>query len=212
MPGLDTLTLFSLAALALFVVPGPAVLFIVAQSMRGGRRAGLMSVVGIHIGSLVHVAAAALGLSSLLASSARAFEVVKYAGAAYLVYLGLRRMRERSPGVACPAASEPETRGRALRQGMVVQVLNPKTALFFLAFLPQFVDVSSGPVALQILVLGVAFVLLGLLSDGAWAVAAGSATGFLGRRATFARGERYVSGGVLMGLGVATALSRPGRG
>jgi threonine/homoserine/homoserine lactone efflux protein len=210
MPEPGTLVLFGLAALALLIVPGPAVLYIVTQSVGGGRRASLVSTLGLHVGSLVHVAAAALGLSSLLVSSARAFEVVKYAGAAYLVYLGLRRLLER-PRDAELAVDGGPTLVRAFRRGIVVNVLNPKTALFFLAFLPQFVDVSRGSVALQIVVLGLLFIVLGLVSDGLWALAAGTASGWLRSRTGFARGERYASGGVLVGLGVATALSSSAR-
>jgi threonine/homoserine/homoserine lactone efflux protein len=207
MPDASTLALFAVAALALLAIPGPAVLFIVAQSLSGGRRAGLVSTLGVHVGSLVHIAAAAVGLSSLLVSSARAFEAVKYAGAAYLVYLGVRRLLERRSGAVRAEAGRARDLRRVFRQAIVVNVLNPKTALFFLAFLPQFVDVSRGSVALQILVLGLAFVVLGLLSDGAWALAAGTAGGWLRHSPRVAAGERWVSGGVLVGLGVATAAA-----
>jgi threonine/homoserine/homoserine lactone efflux protein len=206
-PEPTTVALFAAAAVALLLVPGPAVLYIVAQSVAGGRRAGLVSTLGIHVGSLVHVAAAAVGLSSLVVSSARAFEVVKYAGAAYLVYLGVRRLMERTAPGGLVDGRERRSLGRAFRQGMVVNVLNPKTALFFLAFLPQFVDVSRGSVALQIVVLGLTFVLLGLISDSLYALAAGTAVGWLHGSRRVAAGERYFSGGILVGLGVTTALS-----
>jgi threonine/homoserine/homoserine lactone efflux protein len=207
MPEPTNLALFAVAAIALLLVPGPAVLYIVAQSVAGGRRAGLVSTLGIHVGSLVHVAAAAIGLSSLVVSSARAYEAVKYAGAAYLVYLGVRRLLERAAPVGLGDGRERRSLGRAFRQGMVVNILNPKTALFFLAFLPQFVDVSRGSVALQIVVLGLTFVLLGLISDSLYALAAGTAAGWLRGSTRMAAGERYVSGGILVGLGVTTALS-----
>jgi threonine/homoserine/homoserine lactone efflux protein len=209
-PEPTTFVLFAVAALVLLVIPGPAVLYIVAQSVSGGRRVGLVSALGLHAGSLVHVAAAAVGLSSLLVSSARAFELVKLAGAAYLVYLGVRRLRDRS-GKDAALAREPRPLSHAFRQGIVVNVLNPKTALFFLAFLPQFVDVSRGSVALQVVVLGLTFVLLGLLSDGLYAVLAGGAGSWLRRRPRVAARERYVTGGVLVGLGVTTALSGPAK-
>jgi threonine/homoserine/homoserine lactone efflux protein len=200
--------LFAAAALALLLIPGPAVLYVVAQSVAGGRRVGLVSTLGLHVGSLVHVAAAAVGLSSLIVSSARAFEAVKLAGAAYLIYLGVRRLLDRErPGAV---EARPRELTAAFRQGIVVNVLNPKTALFFLAFLPQFVDVSRGSVALQIVVLGLTFVLLGLISDSLYAIAAGTAGSWLRRRRRVATGERYLTGGVLVGLGVTTALS--GRG
>ena len=206
MPDPSKLALFVPAALALLVVPGPAVLYIVTQSVSRGRRAGLVSMLGIEAGGLVHVLAAAVGLSALLASSAVAFSIVKYAGAAYLVFLGLRRLLGRDNGTA-PGAAETRTHGQLFRQGVVVNVLNPKTALFFLAFLPQFVDRSSGSVTLQLLVLGLLFVTLATLSDGLYAVAAGAAGHRLRASSRLVRRERYVSGGVLVGLGVAAAAS-----
>jgi threonine/homoserine/homoserine lactone efflux protein len=206
MPDLSTLALFVPAALALLVVPGPAVLYIVAQSASRGRRAGLVSMLGIETGALVHVGAAALGLSALVASSAVAFSVVKYAGAAYLVLLGVRRIASGERLGAREAAPQ-RTSGSLFRQGIVVNVLNPKTALFFLAFLPQFVDTSRGPAAVQMVALGLVFIALAALSDGTWALVAGTAAGRLRRSARWLRGERYVSGGVLVGLGLATAVS-----
>jgi threonine/homoserine/homoserine lactone efflux protein len=204
-PDWSTLAVFSAAALLLLVIPGPAVLYIVAQSVSRGRVAGLVSMLGIQVGGLVHVAAAALGLSALVVHSAVAFSVVKYAGAAYLVYLGVRRLLGRD-GSARDGVL-PERRLRSLfAQGIVVNVLNPKTALFFFAFLPQFVDVARGDVAFQILVLGLVFIGLAILSDGAYAIAAGSAAGWVSARRGFSRAERYVSGTVLVGLGLATAL------
>jgi threonine/homoserine/homoserine lactone efflux protein len=205
-PDWSTLAVFSAAALLLLVIPGPAVLYIVAQSVSRGRMAGLVSMLGIQVGGLVHVAAAAVGLSALVVHSAVAFSVVKYAGATYLVFLGVRRLLGRDA-----RAREGVLQERRLRslfaQGIVVNVLNPKTALFFFAFLPQFVDVSRGNVAFQILVLGFVFIGLAVLSDGAYAIAAGSAAGWLNARRGFSRAERYVSGAVLVGLGLVTALS-----
>jgi len=209
-PSLPTLALFSLAALALLAVPGPAVLYIVSQSVARGRRAGLVSMLGIETGGLFHVAAAAIGLSALLASSAHAFTVVKYAGAAYLIALGLFRLfrhSEKENPVADPSAG---LRPLFL-QGVVVNVLNPKTALFFLAFLPQFIRSGHGPAALQIIVLGLLFLALAVLSDGAYALLAGSAGARLRRSRKTQTLSRYASGGVLVGLGVAAALAGDGR-
>jgi threonine/homoserine/homoserine lactone efflux protein len=210
MPEASTLALFTLAAITLLVIPGPAVLYIVTRSVDQGRAAGLASVCGVHVGTLVHVAAAALGLSALLVSSATAYHTVRWVGAAYLVWLGLRRLLARDEE-ATAAAEGPGPRrvglGRIFAQGVVVNVLNPKTALFFFAFLPQFVDTSRGSVPFQVLVFGVAFVLLGLVSDGAYAVAASAGAGWLRRRPGVARASRLVSGGVLIGLGVTTALA-----
>jgi threonine/homoserine/homoserine lactone efflux protein len=198
---------FVLAALALLAIPGPAVVYVVAQSLDQGRRAGILSVLGVHVGSLVHVFAAAVGLSQLLVSSATAYTVVKYAGAAYLIVIGARRLlvRDKDPGTAAPAV--PRTPGRLFRQGVIVNVLNPKTALFFLALLPQFVDVDRGAVPLQILALGITFVLLGLVTDSVWALGAGALGGAVRRSARGLRVERLVSGSVFLTLGAVTALS-----
>src|SRR4029450_2037885 len=175
-----TLALFAVAAVTLLVIPGPAVLYIVTRSVARGRAAGLASVCGVHVGTLVHVAAAALGLSALLVSSATAYHAVRWLGAAYLVWLGIRRLLakdEPSGSVKDPHASRPGLR-RIFAQGVVVNVLNPKPALFFLAFLPQFVDVSRGSVPFQVVVFGVAFVLLGLVSDGTYALLASTGGGW----------------------------------
>ena len=204
-PDAATLGIFVAAALALLLVPGPAVLYIVARSVDQGRSAGLVSVLGVHLGSLVHVTAAAVGLSSLLVSSAVAFGVVKYAGAAYLIYLGVRALIAREK----PADVElrPASLRALLRQGAVVNILNPKTALFFLAFLPQFVDADAGYVAAQLVFFGLLFVALGLVTDSLYALAAGTAGGWLRSSRFFAGARRWVSGTVFIGLGLATALS-----
>ena len=205
-PDASGFALFLAAAIALLVVPGPAVFYIVAQSIDQGRTAGLVSTLGIGAGSLVHVAAAAIGLSSLLVSSAEAFTAVKYAGAAYLVFLGIRRLLGRDEP-ADPAVRERKPLRRLFRQGVVVNVLNPKTALFFFAFLPQFVDTDAGMVAGQIALLGVIFVVLGLASDGLYALVAGTLGERLRGSARVLRIQRYVSGTVFVGLGLATAVS-----
>jgi threonine/homoserine/homoserine lactone efflux protein len=206
MPELSTLAVFAAAALVLLVVPGPSVIYIVTRSMDQGRLAGAVSVLGIHIGSLVHVAAAALGLSALLLSSALAFTTVKYLGAAYLIYLGVRTLRSGAT-VERSAEVRADRLTRVLSQGILVNVLNPKTALFFLAFLPQFIDPARGSIALQIGVLGAFFVLLGMISDGTYALLAAAAGGWLRGNLRFARVQRYFSGGVYLTLGTAAALS-----
>ena len=208
MPDAPTFALFVAAALVMLVVPGPSVLYIVARSVEGGRTSGLISVLGIQTGALVHIAFAALGLSAILASSAVAFSVVKWLGAAYLVWLGLRRIfgGDEEEDVTI----EPERLSRVYLQGVVVNVLNPKTALFFLAFLPQFVDPARGAAWTQVLLLGATFVVLALCSDGLYALLSGTAGGWLRRRmkeASFRRGQRFLSGGVLIALGAAAAVS-----
>lgn len=208
MPDPSRLALFVGAAIVLLVVPGPAVLYVVTQSVSHGRRAGIASVAGITTGTLVHIAAATVGLSALLASSALAFDVVKYLGAAYLVVVGLRRL------AGLEREQELHTRstrdlGRLYRQGIVVNTLNPKTALFFLAFLPQFVEPDRGTAWLQILTLGLLFAALGFCSDGVWALVAGTLGDRLRRSRRFPAVQRYVSGSVFVGLGAVAALTAP---
>jgi threonine/homoserine/homoserine lactone efflux protein len=211
MPDPSTLALFAAAAVGLLLIPGPAVLYVVTRSVDQGRAAGLASVAGIHVGTLVHVVAAALGLSALLVSSAVAYDTVRWLGAAYLVWLGLQRLLARDEDDRPGRPRRERGLGGVFAQGVVVNVLNPKTALFFFAFLPQFVDPSSGSVAFQVVVLGVAFVLLGLVSDGAYALLAATGAGWLRRRPGVARTSRLASGGILVTLGLTTALagSRP---
>jgi threonine/homoserine/homoserine lactone efflux protein len=208
MPDPSRLALFVGAALLLLVVPGPSVLYIVTQSVSHGRRAGIVSVAGITTGTLVHIAAATIGLSALLASSALAFDVVKYLGAAYLIAVGVRRLAgwERGTG---QRAGDTRDLGRLYRQGIVVNTLNPKTALFFLAFLPQFVDPGRGTPWLQILALGLLFAVLGFFSDGVWALVAGTLGERLRRTRRFPAVQRYVSGSVFVGLGAVAALTAP---
>ena len=203
------LPLFIFASIVLLLTPGPAVLYIIARSVDQGRVAGLVSVVSVEVGNLFHVFAAALGLSALLLSSAIAFSVVKYLGAAYLVYLGLHKLFARSAAEAkAPEThSGPESLQRIFTQGVTVAVLNPKTALFFLAFLPQFVDRSRGQVGLQLLILGGLFVLMAIVSDGMYALLASSAGQWLKSRRQVWVLERYVAGFIYIGLGITAALA-----
>ncbi len=213
MPDLTTYGLFVAAALALLLVPGPAVFYVVARGVEGGRLAGLVSCLGIEVGTLLHSAFAAAGLSAVVASSAAAFTVVKWLGAAYLVYLGLRRLFGRGEGDG-PVAVKQEPLPRVLVQGVLVQVLNPKVALFFLAFLPQFVEPSRGPVWAQILLLGATLGVLGLVTDGLYALLGGSAADWLRRRNESPRlrhAGRYLSGGVYLALGAAAATTGLGK-
>ena len=208
MPAPEVFAAFAVASLALLIVPGPSVLYIVTRSIDQGRSAGLVSVLGIHTGSVVHVAAAALGVSAILASSAVAFGVVKYVGAAYLIWLGIRTIRERhEERPSGPVGGR--SLGRVYAQGVVVNVLNPKTALFFLAFLPQFVDVSRGAVTLQIVILGLTFILLGFVSDGSYALVASRVSRRFSTRPRSERGtlRRWLPGLTLIGLGIVSALT-----
>jgi len=205
------LAMFIGAAVVLLVTPGPAVLYITTRSLTQGLRAGLMSVLAVETGNSVHALGAAVGLAALLASSALAFSVVKYLGAAYLLFLGVRKLASRPEEAAATAQRAPPASLRAVyAQGVVVSVLNPKTALFFLAFLPQFVAPARGQVAAQMITLGATFVGLAVVSDGAYALLAGTAGRWLWSHPRFVRGERYVSGTVYIGLGAFTALSGSG--
>jgi threonine/homoserine/homoserine lactone efflux protein len=203
-PEPTTLAAFIVAAVALLLAPGPAVMFVVARSVEQGRRAGLTSVVGGALGNLVHVGAATVGLSAILASSSVAFSVVKYAGAAYLLYLGVRVLLSKETPDAVIGAAQPLR--RVFSQAALVYALNPKTALFFLAFLPQFADPARGAVAPQLFLLGSLFVLLALVTDSGYALLAGSLSGWLRRNARVRRRQRYFAGGVYLTLAAATAL------
>jgi threonine/homoserine/homoserine lactone efflux protein len=205
-PGPSSLLLFVSAALLLLVVPGPAVCYIVGRSIGQGRSAGLVSALGISVGSLIHTAAAAVGLSALLMSSAIAFAAVKYLGAAYLIYLGIQKIRREEP-FQLPGGTPSVKLSRIFAQGIVVNVLNPKAALFFFAFLPQFVEPTRGNVADQILFLGVLFAALGLTTDTFWALTSGTVASLFRRSPSAMRTQRYLSGGILISLGVATALA-----
>ena len=204
--GHASLLVFLSAALVLLAIPGPAVFYILGRSIGQGTTAGLVSAFGIATGTLVHVAAAVLGLSALLISSALAFAVVKYLGAVYLVFLGVERLRSKEETRVTEAAASVPLR-RVFAQGILVNILNPKTAMFILAFLPQFVDASGPNVARQILFLGLLFAMMGLASDSLWALFAGTLTRWLRSHSRWTEAPRYLSGGLLISLGVVTAFS-----
>jgi threonine/homoserine/homoserine lactone efflux protein len=201
MPDAATLLVFAAAATLIVLIPGPNHIYIAARSVSQGRSAGIASALGVETGTLVHIAAAAFGLSALIASSAAAFDVVRYAGAAYLVFLGARALLR--DGGHESGAQQEATRGRAFAEGVVVNLLNPKVALFFLAFLPQFVDTANGSIVLQTLVLGLTMFAIGLAIDLLYALIAGALGGRLKQRAVLDR----VSGGIYIALGAVAALS-----
>jgi len=182
------------------------VLYIVATSVEGGRRNGLLSVAGVHLGSMVHIAAAVAGLSALIVSSAIAFSAVKYVGAAYLVYVGIRKLLGRDEAVEAEERA-PRSGRRVFSQGIVVNVLNPKTALFFLAFLPQFVEPERGHLVTQVVFLGLLFAALGFITDGCYALVAGTAGKWLRQNRRYLEVERYVSGTLFIGLGLTAAFA-----
>jgi threonine/homoserine/homoserine lactone efflux protein len=197
--------LFCLASVLLAVVPGPAVTYIVTQSVDKGRRAGLTSALGVASGGLVHVAAATAGLSAVIASSATAFTTVKLVGAVYLVVVGVRRILSKDPDGEIEV--QPAPLRQLYAQGVVVNVFNPKTALFFLAFLPQFVDADKGSVALQVGLLGITFALIAFASDAMYALLASFLAGKLRRTGTGAKIRRFISGGIFIVLGVTAATA-----
>jgi threonine/homoserine/homoserine lactone efflux protein len=210
MPDASTYALFVAAALVLLLVPGPAVIYVVARSVEGGRLTGLVSVLGVELGTLLHVVFAAAGLSAIVVSSAAAFSVVKWLGAAYLIWLGLKSILGRDGGDEETPSGGGGNRFRVFSQSVLVQVLNPKVALFFLAFLPQFVDPSRGAAWIQIVVLGATLAILGLFTDGLYALLGGTAGEWVRKQSVGAglrRAGRYVTGGVYIALGAVAAVS-----
>lgn len=206
MPGTASLLEFVAAALIVLLTPGPGVLYIVTRSLSQGQRAGLVSVLGLSCGALAHVAAATVGLSAILVASATAFGIVKALGAGYLIYLGIRTMVTR-PGAAQVDVDTERSLYRLFRDGVVVSILNPKIAVFFLAFLPQFVEPSRGPVQQQVLFLGLLYVALALFTDGAYALLAARLRFWMTGALVQGPVPRYATGAVYVGLGVSTALA-----
>lgn len=194
------------AALALLLVPGPAVLYITARSANQGRLAGFVSVLAIETANFLQAVAAALGLSAILVSSVLAFDVVKYLGAAYLIYLGVRKLLAHDEATGNETI-EPESLARIYWQGLVVNLLNPKTALFFFAFLPQFVNPDRGNATLQTLLLGAIFVGMAIITDSMYALLTSSLADKLRGSRPFQKGQRYFAGLVYVGLGITTALT-----
>jgi threonine/homoserine/homoserine lactone efflux protein len=200
------LIIFISASVALLLLPGPAVLYITARSASQGRVAGFVSVLAIEAANLVQAIAAGLGLSAILLSSALAFDVVKYLGAAYLIYVGIRKLLTKEESSTGQEVKR-ESLSQIFWQGFVINILNPKTALFFFAFLPQFVNPEKGNATLQTLLLGVLFVALAFITDNIYAFLASSLAEKLNTNANFQKGQKYFAGLVYIGLGVTTALT-----
>ncbi|NQX11652.1 LysE family translocator [Microbacteriaceae bacterium VKM Ac-2855] len=207
MPPAANLAAFALAAFLLIVIPGPSVLFVVGRSLALGRRGGLLSVLGNGLGMLPQVAAVAAGVGVLLAESVVLFTIVKFVGAAYLVYLGVQAIRHRGEGTVGTADARPASAWRLLREGFVVGLTNPKTVVFLVAVLPQFVDFHAGAIPLQMAVLGLVFILIGFASDSVWALAAGSARAWFARSPRRMRGLTATGGAMMIGLGGALTLT-----
>ena len=225
MPTIETLVAFVVASVILIVIPGPSVLFVVGRSLSLGRPGGLLSVLGNELGALPLVAAVALGVGTVVAESIVVFTVIKLLGAAYLVYLGVQAIRHRRDGAepdagagaaaaagartgpAARAGRQTPSRWAILRQGFVVGVTNPKTIVFFVAALPQFVDVRAGQVPLQMMVLGLVFTLVALVFDSIWALLAGAARSWFASSPRRLAAIRATGGGMMIGLGGTLALS-----
>jgi threonine/homoserine/homoserine lactone efflux protein len=207
MPSLHTVLLFTLAAAAMNISPGPSNLYVMSRSLVQGTRAGLIAAVGLATGSLFHVTATALGLSVVLRYSPALYAAVKLVGAAYLIFLGLRLLLSKGAVLAATPSDSRRSHGRIFRESILVEMLNPKTALFFLAFLPQFADSGAGPLAPQLLLLGGIVTLTAIPCDAFVAVAAGAASRTLARRPLYARLQKWLSGSVLVSLGVYVAAS-----
>ena len=205
-PSIESLIAFGIASLALLVIPGPAVLYIINRSVADGRNVALSAVAGLEIGNFMHVIAATIGLSAVIATSAAAFSAVKWIGAGYLIYIGIRTLATKAQAVN--QLNDPMSRRRAFTQGIVVNTFNPKVALFFLSFLPQFIDADRGSAALQSLVLGSTFVVLGCISDSLFAILASALRGTLLRGKSLPFVQRYVAGSVFIALGAIASTTR----
>jgi threonine/homoserine/homoserine lactone efflux protein len=206
MPTLDSIVAFAIASLALLVIPGPAVLYVINRSIADGRSTALAAVAGLEVGNFMHVVAATLGLSAVIAASATAFGVVKWIGAGYLIYVGLRTL-SRKP-VSFSQEQKSLSRRKSFTQGIVVNTFNPKVALFFLSFLPQFIDTENGSTALQSLIIGSIFVVLGMCSDGLYAILASALRGPLLKGKSLPFVQRYVAGSVFITLGIIASTTR----
>jgi len=208
MPSLQTLLLFTAAALAMNISPGPSNLYVMSRSLAQGTSAGLIAAAGLATGSLFHVTVTSLGLAVILKYSPMAFLVMKLAGAGYLVFLGLKMLLAKSASLSADAVLPKKPLARIFRESAVVEILNPKTALFFLAFLPQFADPKAGPLAPQLLLLGFIVTLTAIPCDALVAVLSGKAADLLRRKPIFQRLQNWISGSVLVGLGATIALRR----
>ncbi|MEY2610428.1 MAG: LysE family translocator [Acidimicrobiia bacterium] len=207
MPDIGSIITFGIASIALLLIPGPAVIYILNRSVSDGREVGLAAVAGLELGNFMHVIAASAGLSAVLATSATAFNTVKWLGAGYLVFVGVRTLLTRPAAVSGDSTSV--SLKRSFTQGVVVNTLNPKVALFFLSYLPQFIDADKGAAWSQALVLGTTFVIIGCCTDGMYALTASALRTKLLTGRTLPIVQRYVAGTVFVALGVMAATTSP---
>lgn len=208
----STIWLFVIAATTLLIIPGPAVLYIVARSIDQGRKAGLVSVLGVSLGGSVHVLAGAIGVSAILMTSATAFNVVKYLGAAYLIYLGCKTLFSATESSASEIPTVPRKKlTKIFYESVIVEVTNPKTALFFLAFFPQFISPSAGSVPVQFLLLGAVFITLAFISDALYAVLAASIRKWILGSKVNTKLQNRITGYFYILLGVFSAFMSPSK-
>jgi threonine/homoserine/homoserine lactone efflux protein len=206
-PDLHSIIAFAIASVALLLIPGPAVIYVLNRSVSDGREVGLAAVAGLELGNFVHVIAATVGLSAILATSATAFNIVKLLGASYLIFVGIRTLLRQPQQIASDSTSV--SLRRSFTQGIIVNTLNPKVALFFLSYLPQFIDADKGAAWSQALVLGSTFVFIGCLTDGMYALTASALRGVLLKGRTLPFIQRYVAGTVFIALGIVAATTSP---
>ena len=206
MPPAASMAPFLLAALAILLTPGPVVLYIISRSVERGRTAALVSVLGVGTASLVHAAVAVFGISGLLAASPATLRAIQYAGAGWLVWLGIGDLRR--PGADAEIVrGQSGSPGAAFAEGFTVNILNPKAPIFYIAFLPQFVDPAQGPVSIQIAWFAGLFGAMAMVTDSAWALTAHAAGKYLARHSGFLRNRHYITGTVLIALGVAAGVA-----
>ncbi|WP_188067549.1 LysE family translocator [Brevibacillus brevis] len=208
----STIWLFVVAASTLLIIPGPAVLYIMARSIDQGKKAGLVSVLGVSLGGSVHVLAGAIGVSAILMTSATAFHIVKYLGAAYLIYLGCKTLFSKSDSTASEIPKAPRKKLRKIfYESALVEVMNPKTALFFLAFFPQFIAPTAGSVTVQFLLLGSIFIILAFISDGLYAVLAASMRKRIVGSTASSKVMNRITGYFYIALGIFSAFASPSK-
>lgn len=208
MPSLETLLLFTAAAFAMNALPGPSNLYVLSRSIAQGPRAGLIAAAGLASGSLIHAGLTAAGLAAIFAYSPAAYAIFKLVGGAYLIWLGIQHLREKTSGALLGAALPQKSMRRVYVESIAVELLNPKTALFFLAFLPQFTDAAAGPVAPQLLLLGAITVATAIPCDAMVALGAGGVARAIRRNPRILAWQNRVSGAILIGLGAWVALAR----
>ncbi len=210
LPELDNILLFLTAASIFIVIPGPAVLYVVAKSMEQGYKAGIVSALGIGMGGLVHVLAAGVGISALLVASATAFSILKYLGGIYLIYLGIRKLLDKNAVKPDVTFHKRQVLSKVFYEGVVVNALNPKVAIFFLAFLPQFVSVEKAGITSQIVFLGMLFILIAIVSDLLYVLISGRFALWIKKSPWYLKLHKYVMGSIYIFLGALTlAVSQP---